>query len=362
MKERIEPMKSTVYFVPVKDADDIQGVNAQLKKLLDKSRVLDVISKKDKVGMKMHFGEAGNINFVRPAHVRVICDEVKRKGGIAALSDVNTLYRGRRLNTEDHLAVAREHGFTKKAVGLDVFIPDNKKEADIAAVQINQKHIKTAKVARLFIDCDAIISIGHFKGHALTGFGGAIKNIGMGCATREGKLAQHCDAAPIFYQDSCKGCGECAIVCPAEAITIENDKAALDRAKCIGCASCVAACTNMAIFIDFKAGNAVQEKMAEYAFAVLRDKKERACFLNFALRISQECDCWSGKNPRIAADVGIFASLDPVSIDKASFDLVNQASGADIFKKAHPKEDGMIQLRHAQAIGLGSMEYDLIGV
>jgi uncharacterized Fe-S center protein len=357
-------MKSRVYFAAVKDADDIQGVNAQLKKLLEKSRVLDVIQKKDKVGMKMHFGEAGNINFVRPAHVRVVCEELKRKGAVAALSDANTLYRGRRLNAADHLALAREHGFTKKAVGLDVFIPDDKKEADIAAVQLNQKHIQTAKVARLFMDCDAIVSIAHFKGHALTSFGGAIKNIGMGCATREGKLAQHCDASPIFYADRCKGCGECEIICPVEAITIENDKAVMDRTKCIGCASCVAACPNMAIFIDFEAGNAVQEKMAEYALAVLGDKnkKGKACYLNFALRISQECDCWSYKNPRIAPDVGIFASLDPVAIDKASFDLVNQASGKDVFKQAHPKEDGMIQLRHAQAIGLGSMEYDLIHV
>jgi len=355
-------MKSTVYFAPVKDADDIQAVNSQLKKLLEKSRILDVIREKDRVGVKMHFGEAGNTGYVRPAHVRVICDAVVRKGAVVTLSDANTLYRGRRLIAKDHLALAREHGFTKKAVGIDVVIPDDKKEADIAAVQINQKHIQTAKVARLFIDCDALVSIGHFKGHALTGFGGAIKNIGMGCATRKGKLAQHCDAAPVFNTDRCTGCGECELVCPAEAITMENDKAVLDRTKCIGCASCVAACPNMTIFIDTEAGDAVQEKMAEYALAVLRDKKDKACFLNFALRINRECDCWSHKNPRIAPDVGIFASLDPVGIDKASFDLVNQISGKDIFKAAHPKEDGLKQLRHAQEIGLGNMEYDLIHV
>jgi uncharacterized protein len=355
-------MRSTVYFATVKDAEDIQAVNDQLKKLLEKSKVLDVIGKKAKVVIKMHFGEAGNTGYVRPAHVRVICDELKRTGAVATLADANTLYRGRRLNAEDHLALAREHGFTKKAVGIDVVIPDDKKEADIAAVQINQKHIQTAKVARLFIDCDAIVSIGHFKGHALTSFGGAIKNIGMGCATREGKLAQHCDAAPVFREERCTGCGECEIVCPAEAISMKNDTAVLDRTKCIGCASCVAACPNMTIFIDTEAGDAVQEKMAEYALAVLRNKKDKACFLNFALRINRECDCWSRKNPRIAPDVGIFASLDPVAIDKASFDLVNQASGEDIFKKAHPKEDGMKQLRYAQEIGLGSMEYDLIRV
>jgi uncharacterized Fe-S center protein len=355
-------MKSTVYFAAVKDADDIQAVNDQLKKLLEKSRVLDVIREKYKVGIKMHFGEAGNTGFVRPDHVRVICDEVVRKCASATLADANTLYRGRRLNAKDHLALAHEHGFTKKAVGINVVIPDDKEKADSAEIQIDQKLIKTAKVARLFIDCDALVAVSHFKGHALTGFGGAIKNIGMGCATREGKLAQHCDAAPVFYVDRCTGCGECEIVCPAEAITMENEKAVLDRTKCIGCASCVAACPNMSIFIDIEAGDAVQEKMAEYALAVLRDKKDKACFLNFALRINRECDCWPYKNPRIAPDVGIFAALDPVGIDRASFDLVNQASGKDIFKAAHPKEDGLKQLRHAQEIGLGSMEYDLIQV
>jgi uncharacterized Fe-S center protein len=355
-------MKGTVYFAAVKDAEDIQAVNTQLKKLLEKSKVLDVIQKKDKVGMKMHFGEAGNTGYVRPAHVRVICDQLTRKGAVVTLADANTLYRGRRLNAKDHLALAHEHGFTKKAVGIDVVIPDDKKKADNAEIQIDQKLIKTAKVARLFIDVDALVSVSHFKGHALTGFGGAIKNIGMGCATREGKLAQHCDAAPVFREDRCTGCGECELVCPPEAISMENDKAVLDRTKCIGCASCVAACPNMTIFIDTEAGDAVQEKMAEYVLAVLRNKKDKACFLNFALRISRECDCWSRKNPRIAPDVGIFASLDPVAIDKASFDLVNQTSGEDIFKKAHPKEDGLKQLRHAQDIGLGSMEYDLISV
>jgi hypothetical protein len=355
-------MKSTVYFVAVKDAEDIQTINSQLKKLLEKSKVLDIIGKKDKVVVKMHFGEAGNTGYVRPVHVRVICDELKHKGAVAALSDANTLYRGKRLNAADHLVLARQHGFTKKAVGIDPVIPDDKKKADGIEIPINQKHIQTAKVARLFVDCAAIVSIAHFKGHALTGFGGTIKNIGMGCATREGKLAQHCDASPVFYPDKCLGCGECEIVCPPEAITIEDEKAVVDRSKCIGCASCVEACPNMAIFIDTEAGDAVQEKMAEYAYAVLGNKKGKACFLNFALRINQECDCWPFKNPRIAPDLGIFASLDPVAIDKASFDLVNQASGKDVFKQAHPKEDSLKQLRYAREIGLGSMEYDLINV
>jgi hypothetical protein len=353
-------MKSKVYFVAVKDANDIRAVNEKLKRLIKESRTLDFIRKEYKVGVKLHFGEEGNAAFVRPEHVRVVCDEIVSKGATAFLSDANTLYRGRRLNSKDHLALAREHGFTKEAVGIDTIIPDDTKKENTVDIKINQKFIKTAKIARFFIDTNALFAVSHFKGHMLTGFGGALKNIGMGCATREGKLTQHCDVSPIVYADRCTGCGECAIVCPVGAIQIENKKSVLDSSKCIGCASCMAACPTMAMFVDLEAGDKVQAKMVEYALAVLKDKKDKSAFFNFAIRINKECDCWGMENPRIAPDVGILASLDPVSIDKASFDLVNKACGKDIFKAAHPEHDGMKQLEYAQELGLGSLDYELI--
>ncbi len=353
-------MKSKVYFVAVEDANDIRTVNEKLRKLLEKSKILDFIRKEYKVGVKLHFGEEGNAAFVRPEHVRVICDEIISKGATAFLSDANTLYRGRRLNSKDHLALAREHGFTKEAVGIDTVIPDDTKKENTVDIKINRKFIKTAKIARFFIDTNALVAVSHFKGHMLTGFGGALKNIGMGCATREGKLTQHCDVSPIVYADRCTGCGECAIVCPVGAIQIENKKSVLDSSKCIGCATCMAACPTMAMFVDLEAGDKVQAKMVEYALAVLKDKKDKSAFFNFAIRINKECDCWGMENPRIAPDVGILASLDPVSIDKVSFDLVNKACGKDIFKVAHPEQDGMKQLNYAQEIGLGNLNYELI--
>lgn len=353
-------MKSKVYFVAVADASDTSSVNTNLKKLLLKSGVLDFIRQGDKAGVKLHFGEEGSNGYVRPAHLRVICEAISAKGASSILSDANTLYRGRRLNSRDHLAIAREHGFTREAVGADIFIPDDNNPEDKIAVRIDQKNIKAAKLARFFIDAGSLVAVSHFKGHILTGFGGAIKNIGMGCATREGKLAQHCDVAPAFHADNCVGCGECVKICPAGAIQVRNKKAALDIAKCIGCASCIAACPTMAMFIDFDAGDKAQEKMVEYGFAVLKDKKERAGFINFAIRINQECDCWGADNPRIAPDVGILASMDPVSIDKASFDLVNKACGKDIFQAVHPNQDGLKQLRYAEELGLGALDYELI--
>ncbi|MCX5694975.1 MAG: DUF362 domain-containing protein [Candidatus Omnitrophica bacterium] len=353
-------MKSKVYFVAVNDGNDAAAVNKQLNKLLAESRVLDFIRKEDKVGVKVHFGEEGNTGFVRPHDLRVICDGIRSKGASALLSDANTLYRGRRLNSKEHLALAYEHGFTKEAVGIDIFIPDDNKKEDVIDISVGGKLIKTAQIARFFIDIDALVTVSHFKGHILTGFGGALKNIGMGCATREGKLAQHCDVAPVVYADKCTGCGECAIICPAGAIQIKNKKSVLVRKKCIGCASCIAVCPSMAMFIDIESGDDVQQKIAEYSLAVLKSKKGKVVFINFAVRINQECDCWGMENPRIAPDVGIFASSDPVSIDKASFDLVNEACGKNIFKEAHPKQDGLNLLKYAQDLGLGSLDYDLI--
>ena len=353
-------MKSKVYFVAVNDANNISAVNEQLKKLIEKSGVLDFIRQEYKVAVKAHFGEAGNTGFIRPQHMAVICRAIIDKGAKAIVSDANTLYRGRRLNSKDHLELAYEHGFTKDILGVDAFIPDDDKNEDIIDVSINQKYVKTAKLARFFVDADAVVAVNHFKGHILTGFGGALKNIGMGCATRKGKLAQHCDVAPVVFMDKCVGCAECEKICPVGAIHMENKKASLDKHKCIGCASCIAACPNMAMFIDIEAGDKVQEKIAEYCLAVLKNKKSRACFFNFAIRINQECDCWAMENPRIAPDVGILASFDPVSLDKASFDVVNEACGKDIFKEVHPKQNSLKQLEYAQRLGLGSLDYELI--
>ncbi len=353
-------MKSKVYFIPVNDSNDVQSVNQKLKILIEESKILDFIHKNYQVAVKLHFGEEGNTGFVRPEHLRLVCDGIISRGANTFLSDANTLYRGKRLNSSGHLKLAYEHGFTKVVTGADVVIPDDTKKENVVGVEINQKFIKSASLMRVFIDADAIVAVSHFKGHILTGFGGALKNIGMGCASRQGKLAQHCDVAPVVYTEKCIGCGQCQIVCPVKAIHLENKKSVVDSSKCIGCASCLAVCPTMAMFIDFAAGDKVQEKMVEYSLAVLKEKKNKSGFINFAVRINKECDCWGMENPRIAPDVGILASVDPVSIDKASFDLVNKVSGRDIFKAAHPEQDGTKQLKHAREIGLGSLDYELI--
>jgi len=361
-KKGLRIMKSKVYFVPVKDAGDVGSVNEKLGALIEESGVLDCVDEGNRVGVKLHFGEEGNTGYVRPEHVRVVCEGVTARRARAFVSDTNTLYRGKRLNSADHLALAGEHGFTNDSLGAEIVIPDDKRKEETAEIHIDGKFIKKARVARVFVDAGAIVAVSHFKGHILTGFGGAIKNMGMGCAMREGKLAQHCDVAPVVHLKNCVGCGECTVACPVHAIHIENKKAVLDVKKCIGCASCMEACPNMGVFIDFEAGDKVQRKMAEYAYAVLEGKKGRAGFINFALRISQECDCWGSENPRIAPDVGILASNDPVAVDMASYDLVNEACGKDIFREVHPAPDGLKQLEYARDLGMGGMDYELVRI
>jgi len=353
-------MKSKVYFIPVNSTDDTNVVSLKLKALLEKSNILGFLRKDNKVAVKIHFGEDGNTGFVKPDYVRIICDGIKNKGSSVSLSDTNALYRGRRTNSKDHLNLAAEHGFTKESTGAKIVIPDDTKKENIADVKIDKKFIGTAKLARIFVDADSIVAVTHFKGHMMTGFGGSLKNIGMGCAARAGKLMQHSDVSPVVYEGKCTGCGSCEKVCPAGAIRIINNKSVIDGLKCIGCASCIAVCPFTAIDVNWESGGEkLSEKMVEYAYAVLRGKKNCAYF-NFAVKITKECDCLAKDDPRVTPDVGILASLDPVSVDKASFDLVNSSCGRDIFKELHPNRDGMVQLKYAQQLGLGNFDYELV--
>lgn len=354
-------MKSRVYFIPVSQADSITQGARKLDRLLTESRVLDFLCRDNTVAVKMHFGEEGNTGFVRPEYAGVVCAAVCRRGARPFLAETNTLYKGRRTNSREHQLLAAEHGFTPEATGAPIVIPDDSVDENTVSVPVDRRYIKSARLVRFFVDADAIIGVNHFKGHIMTGFGGALKNLGMGCAARVGKLAQHSDISPVVYKDSCTGCGECEKVCPAQAITIRANKSVIDGARCIGCATCIAACPYAAIDVQWASGGGTMtDKMIEYTLAVMKGKTDRLAFFNFCLKITKECDCLAKDDPRVAPDIGILASADPVSIDKASFDLVRSACGRDIFKELHPERDSMRQLVYAAELGLGSMEYELI--
>jgi hypothetical protein len=265
------------------------------------------------------------------------------------------------MKSSDHIQLAYEHGFTPEKVKAEVIIPDETQENNVKEIGLNAKYVKTAKIARIFYDADAIVGVAHFKGHLMTGFGGALKNLGMGCAIREGKLNQHSDIAPFVILKRCTGCEACIAVCPAKAIELKDGKSVIDNSKCIGCASCIAACKYSAIELKWESGgNLIQEKMVEYTKAVLENKKGKAAFLNFCLKITKECDCMAKDDPRIVPDIGILASHDPVALDKASLDLVNMAAGKDIIKELHPTRNCFKQLRYAEKLKLGTLNYELI--
>ncbi|MFH1281353.1 MAG: DUF362 domain-containing protein, partial [Candidatus Omnitrophota bacterium] len=335
----------------------------KLKNLVSQSKVLDFVCANSKVAVKIHFGEEDNTGYIRPEYAAVVCQELKSKKAIPFLSDSNTLYRGKRTNSGDHLKLAYEHGFLPDKAGAEVLIPDDTKKENSLDFNLNARFVKIAKISRIFDDAQALVGLAHFKGHIMTGFGGALKNIGMGCASRQGKLAQHGGMAPVVIKKKCTGCRACENVCPVGAVTIFEKKSDIDAVKCIGCASCIAACEFSAIEVNWEAGgDLIQEKMVEYAMAVLGKKKGRAVFFNFAIKITKECDCLAKDDPRISPDIGIFVSSDPVAVDKASFDSVVRTNGRDIFRDAHPKREGLKQLYYAQQLGLGSIEYDLIRI
>lgn len=368
---------SDVYFVS-RRAKAGKGLVDKLRQLMKASKILDRVSKNDLVAIKLHFGERGNTATIRPPFVGAVVDEIRRREGKPFLTDSNTLYRGSRANAADHLDTAMENGFAYAVVKAPIVIADGLTGKDYRQIPIDGKHLKEAKIAAVPLDADAMIVLTHFKGHELTGFGGAIKNMAMGLAARSGKLIQHSDVKPVIG-DACKACGKCLPWCPADAISL-GERAIIAGELCIGCGECTVTCPHKAIAIDWKTEpDLLQEKMAEYAYAAVREKREKGkvAFITFVTDVTPECDCCSWSDAPIVPDIGILASMDPVALDQACYDLVNQAPGltasrlgdvakeasgsaADKFRLIHPRVDGTVQIRHAEALGLGSREYNLI--
>lgn len=328
------------------------------------------------VAIKLHFGEPGNLAFIRPNYASRVAGMVKKTGGRPFLTDTNTLYTGRRSNAVDHLAAAASNGFTPLTVGCEVIIADGLKGSDYREIEINLKHTSSAKIGTVIADSDAIITLTHFKGHELTGIGGSIKNLGMGCGSRGGKLFMHSASKPKMNSDNCTGCAMCVKSCPQEAISLTPDHlAVIDYEKCIGCGQCIAMCQYSAVVAVFNesAENAA-EKIAEYAYAVLKDRQ--SLHVSFITNVSPLCDCWGFNDQAIVADIGIAASRDPVALDRACADLVNQApvvpgslldgrgleSGDDKFASVSPNTDWKAGLAYAEEIGLGTQAYRLVKV
>ncbi|HEY59289.1 MAG TPA: DUF362 domain-containing protein [Anaerolineae bacterium] len=369
-------MASKVYFTDMRTQPG-SGMLKKLEKLLVQAE-LEKLDLKDKlVALKIHFGEPGNMAYIRPNYAAVIVRKIKQMGGKPFLTDCNTLYYGKRANAVDHLQAAMQNGFNRIAVGCDVVIADGLTGTDAVEISINRQHVKKAKIGSAIAQADALISINHFKGHEQTGFGGAIKNLGMGSGSRKGKLEMHSASKPKMVEEHCVACGMCIRNCPEGAIAYnKRHKAQIDYSRCIGCGQCVASCHYGAAQVVWdEAAETLGEKIAEYAYAAIKGKDN--FHINFVMDVSPDCDCWSINDQPIVADIGIAASSDPVALDRACVDLVNQAPaiansrmtnkgkylpGEDKFRHIHPSVRWQNTLKHAENIGLGRQEYKIIKV
>jgi uncharacterized Fe-S center protein len=366
--------KSRVFFTDMRCGVD-RSLLGKMEELIDKAGIGAIDFKKKYTAIKIHFGEPGNLSFLRPNFAKVVADKVKSLGGMPFLTDCNTLYPGRRNNALLHMEAAYENGYSPFSTGCHVIIGDGLKGTDDVEVPVkNGQYVESAIIGRAIMDADIFISLTHFKGHEATGFGGAIKNIGMGSGSRAGKMKMHCDGKPTIDKDLCVGCRKCAAFCAQDAFSYECGKASIDHDKCVGCGFCIGSCNFHAIESPYDSINDVLNcKMVEYAKAVLDGRP--SFHISVVNQVSPYCDCHSENDAAVVPDIGIFAGFDPVAIDKACIDAVNDAppimtsimsernvSGKDHFTDIHPSTNWRRQIDHGAAIGLGSGDYELITV
>lgn len=368
-------MPSDVWFVDFRSRSFKENANNKIKRLFDKAGLAEVLKKGDLTAVKLHFGERGNHTHIQPSFVRAVVDKIKDAGAKPFLTDTGTLYTGSRKNAVDHIITATEHGFAFSVVGAPVIIADGLKGESMVDVQIPGRRFSAVKIARDIVSANSMIVLSHVKGHELAGFGGAIKNLAMGCAPAAGKKEQH---SARFYvnQDNCVGCGSCEEVCPAGAAVVTDGKSEIDKCRCIGCGECVTVCPEKCIDLDWATDiPEFMERMTEYALGAITGKRGRVGFINFVMNVTPDCDCIPWSDTPIVSDVGILASHDPVALDKASVDLINQKAGiagSHLHKNLEPGADkfaglwsytkGDIQLNYGAEIGLGCTEYNLITI
>ena len=369
-------MASKVYFADLR-ADYHENLQQKLTRLMKTAGMGDIDFNEKYVAIKMHFGEPGNLAFLRPNWAKTVADFVKERGGKPFLTDCNTLYVGGRKNALDHMDSAMLNGFNPMTTGCQIIIADGLKGSDEVEVPVaGGEYVKNAKIGRAVMDADVFISLTHFKGHEEAGFGGCLKNIGMGCGSRAGKMEQHNAGKPHVAEKYCIGCGQCRRICAHGAPIIENGKAHIDHDKCVGCGRCIAVCPKDAVQINWDESTTnLNYKIAEYTKAVVDG---RPCFhISLVIDVSPNCDCHSENDMPIVPNVGMFASFDPVALDMACVDAVNaqtplRGSAADgeaghvhehdHFQRIHPDTDWHSCLEHGEKIGIGTREYELIKI
>ena len=370
--------RSPVYFADFR-ASYTENLLQKLRRLMKRAGFETIDLDGKFVAIKMHFGEPGNLAFLRPNWAKVVADYVRERGGKPFLTDCNTLYVGGRKNALDHLDTAEANGFSTIAAGCHVVIADGLKGTDEALVPLAGtpcEYVKEAKIGRAVMDADVVVSLTHFKGHEMMGVGGAVKNVGMGCGSRAGKLEMHSDGKPVLVRERCVGCGMCRRVCAHGALSLGPDrKMRIDHAVCAGCGRCIGVCPKDALEAEYggQSATVLDRKTAEYALAVLKDRPQ--FHVSLIRDVSPNCDCHAENDAAMIPDVGMLASFDPVALDVACADLCNAAPrlagtwldgladrNGDVFDTAHADTRWRDMVEHAAKIGLGRAEYELVRI
>lgn len=363
---------SKVYFTSFRTVGE-ESLPEKLARLCKKAGIGKLDLKGKYVAIKMHFGEPGNLAFLRPNYARVLVDLVKEMGGKPFLTDCNTLYTGERSNALSHISAAYQNGFSPFSTDCHVLIGDGLKGTDDVVVPIEGEYVRGARIGRAVMDADVVISLTHFKGHEGTGFGGALKNIGMGCGSFEGKKDMHASEKPAVDREACVGCETCLAHCAHDALSMQDGKAFVDAVRCAGCGRCIKACPQKAIHpMDERANEILARKVAEYAYAVVKDRPQ--FHVSLVMDVSPYCDCYALNDAPIIPDVGMFAAFDPVALDQACADMANKQPAIrdsalgdapahkDHFHALFHDTNWQAGLEQAEKIGLGSRAYDLITV
>ncbi|MCP5103284.1 MAG: DUF362 domain-containing protein, partial [bacterium] len=334
----------------------------KLKKTISGNNLFSFVEGKDMVAVKTHFGEVNTQGYVRPLYLKALGNLLKAKGANPFLTETSTLYRGKRTNAVDHIQHADAQGFTLEKTGMPIIMADGLIGDEEVEVEIPGKLYKKVGIASLIARTQAVVMVSHFTGHLLSGFGAALKNMGMGCSSRKGKLVQHSTAQPAIKPNVCTGCGECINWCPVNAISLENKRASIDESKCIGCGECLAVCRFDAVVYNWgETYENIQQKIVEHAMGVAYANKGKIIYINFLNRITKDCDCMQNTYKKIAPDVGVLISYDPVAIDAASLDLVEERAGNKLSKLAFdiPYRG---QIDYSRELGFGNPDYELIEV
>lgn len=365
---------SKVYFTNLR-AHNGDNLLKKLERLIKKAGIGEIDFEGKFVAIKLHFGEPGNLAFLRPNYAKVVADVVKELGGKPFLTDCNTLYVGGRKDALEHIESAYLNGYSPFSTGCHVIIADGLKGTDDVFVPVEGgEYVKEAKIGRAVMDADVFISLSHFKGHEATGFGGCLKNIGMGCGSRGGKMEMHSAGKPHVDADLCIGCKACSKICAHDAAVVENKKATINHDKCVGCGRCIGVCPKDAVCAASDESNDILNcKIAEYSKAVVDGRPH--FHISLVIDVSPYCDCHAENDAAIVPDVGFFASFDPVALDVACADAVNRQpviknsllgeschEGHDHFGAVSPNTNWKTCIAHAKKIGLGTDEYELIEV